>query len=130
MNSREHHIAVTAPSQIQQIVDLYFQGVFHGDTVLLTSLFDVHAQVYGVVDDQPYHKTAADYIAGVGKRQSPAALGAPYRMKLLAVDILGPIATVRLHSPMLGFDYHLYLTLSERDDGWKIVNKTFTAPAF
>ncbi|TFW19514.1 nuclear transport factor 2 family protein [Duganella callida] len=112
-------------NHLEKIVDQYFHGVYHGDTALLASLFDADAQVYGMIDGQPYHKTAAAYIDGVGKRRSPASLGEPYRMKLLSIDLLGAIATVRLHSPMLGFDYHLYLTLAQRQDGWKIVNKTF-----
>ncbi|MCC8404634.1 nuclear transport factor 2 family protein [Paraburkholderia sp. MMS20-SJTN17] len=112
--------------EILSLTDRYFQGVYHGNVELLTSLFDSSAQVYGVVSGEPYHKTAADYINGVGKRQSPASLGEPYRMRTLAVDVLGPIANVRLHSPMLGFDYYLYLTFAQRADGWKIVNKTFT----
>jgi len=112
-------------AHIETLVDQYFQGVFHGKTELLEALFDPAAQVYGVIDGKPYHKTAADYISGVAGRHSPASLGERYRMRLLAVDVLGEIANVRLHSPMLGFDYHLYLTLARRQDGWKIVNKTF-----
>jgi hypothetical protein len=116
-------------SQIIQLVEQYFLGVYHGDTKLLAELFDPAAQVYGVVNGEPYHKTAANYLVGVAGRQSPAALGEPYRMRLLAIDVLASIANVRLHSPMLGFDYHLYLTFAKRADGWKIVNKTFTHPA-
>jgi hypothetical protein len=115
--------------EILNLVDRYFQGVFNGDTELLATLFDPAAQVYGVIDGVPYHKTAFDYMAGVAKRQSPASLGEPYRMRTLSLDLLGDIANVRLHSPMLGFDYHLYLTLAKRQDGWKIVNKTFTQPS-
>jgi hypothetical protein len=115
-------------TEIHSLVEQYFQGVYHGNTELLSQLFDAAAQVYGVIDGQPYHKSAADYISGVGQRQSPAALGEPYRMKLLAVDVLGDIASVRLHSPMLGFDYQLYLTFALRPEGWKIVSKTFTHP--
>jgi hypothetical protein len=115
-------------THIQALVEQYFQGVYHGNTELLSQLFDPGAQVYGVIDGKPYHKTAADYISGVGNRQSPAELGEPYRMQLLAVEVLGDIANVRLHSPMLGFDYQLYLSFALRPEGWKIVNKTFTHP--
>lgn len=116
-------------AEILKLTDQYFSGVFNGDTELLSSLFDPAAQVYGVVDGKPYHKTAAAYIDGVGNRQSPASLGEPYRMRTMAVDVLGEIANVRLHSPQFNFDYHLYLTLAKRESGWKIVNKTFTHPS-
>jgi hypothetical protein len=111
---------------IAAIVDAYFNGVYSGDAASLSALFDVDAQVYGEVDGQPYHKTIHAYLDGVAARKSPKELGEPYRMKLLAVDRLGSIANVKLHSPMLGFNYHLYLTLCLRDGQWRIVNKTFT----
>lgn len=115
-------------THIQDLAEQYLQAVYHGNTALLSLLFDPAAQVFGVINGKPYHKTSADYISAVGNRQSPAELGEPYRMRLLAVDLLGDIANVRLHSPMLGFDYQLYLTFALRPEGWKIVNKTFTHP--
>jgi hypothetical protein len=42
------------------------------------------------------------------------------------MDISGNIANVKLHSPMFGFNYHLYLSLVLHDGRWRIVNKTFT----
>lgn len=111
---------------IESIVDAYLRGVYAGDTASLAGLFDPHAQVYGENGGQAYHKTIAAYLEGVASRKSPKELGEPYRMRLLAVDRLGAIASARLHSPMLGFDYHLYLTLRLIDGRWRIVNKTFT----
>lgn len=110
---------------IEAVVEAYFQGVYSGDTVSMAALFDPHAQVYGEIDGQAYHKTIAFYLEGVASRKSPKELGDPYRMQLLAVDTLGSIANVKLHSPMLGFNYHLYLTLRRIDGKWSIVNKTF-----
>jgi hypothetical protein len=110
---------------IPSIVDAYFNGVYTGDATALARLFDAAAQVYGENNGQAYHKPIAAYIEGVASRKSPQELGEPYRMKVLAVDELGSIATVTLHSPMLGFNYHLYLTLRRLDGKWSIVNKTF-----
>jgi hypothetical protein len=115
----DHHDSITA------IADAYLHGVYTGDTVTLASLFDPNAQVYGEINGQPYHKTIAAYLEGVASRQSAQQLGEPYRMEILTVDSLGSIATVTLHSPMLGFNYHLYLTLRRLDSKWSIVNKTF-----
>lgn len=115
----DHHDSIDA------IVNAYFNGVYTGDTASLASLFDTNAQVYGVIDGKAYHKPIAAYLDGVASRKSPQALGEPYRMRLLAVDNLGSIATATLHSPMLGFNYYLYLTLRQLDGKWSIVNKTF-----
>jgi Putative lumazine-binding len=110
---------------IASVVDAYLHGIYTGDTGTLATLFDVNAQVYGVVDGQAYHKSISAYLDGVAARKSPKELGEPYRMQLLAFDTLGSIASVRLHSPMFGFNYHLYLSLRQLDGKWSIVNKTF-----
>lgn len=110
---------------IANVVEAYFQGVYTGDTGVLSQLFDVDAQVYGENSGQAYHKPISAYLEGVAARKSPKELGEPYRMQTLAIDSLGPIANVKLHSPMLGFNYHLYLTLRQLDGKWAIVNKTF-----
>jgi hypothetical protein len=114
-----HHDSIDA------IVNAYFNGVYTGDTATLASLFDTDAQVYGEINGQAYHKPIAAYLEGVAARKSPQELGEPYRMKMLAVDKLGSIANVKLHSPMLGFNYHLYLTLRRLEGRWSIVNKAF-----
>jgi Putative lumazine-binding len=111
---------------IEQTVNAYFDGVYRGDVAALAGLFDIDAQVYGDIDGQPYHKSASSYLAGVAARKSPHELGEPYRMQLLAMDKQDNIASVKLHSPMLGFDYYLYLSLRRRDGQWLIVNKTFS----
>ena len=110
---------------IATVAEAYLRGVYEGDTATLATLFAPQAQVYGDIDGQPYFKTAAAYLEGVAGRASPQSLGEPYRMRVLSVDSMGGIANVRLHSPMLGFNYHLYLTLRRGIDGWRIVNKTF-----
>lgn len=110
---------------IASIVDAYFNGVYTGDAAGLARLFDAGAQVYGENNGQAYHKPIAAYLEGVTARKSPQELGEPYRMKTLAVDKLGSIANVTLHSPMLGFNYHLYLILRRLEGKWSIVNKTF-----
>lgn len=115
---------------IDSIVDAYLHGVYTGDTGTLATLFDVNAQVYGVIDGQAYHKSISAYLEGVAARKSPKERGEPFRMQMLAFDSLGSIANVRLHSPMLGFNYHLYLTLRRLDGKWSIVNKTFVNLGF
>jgi hypothetical protein len=116
----DHH------DSIASIVNAYLHGVYSGDVATLASLFDPGCQVYGELDGQPYFKSIAAYLEGVASRKSPQQLGEPYRMDILAVDSLGSIANAKLHSPMLGFNYHLYLTLRRLDGKWIIVNKTFS----
>jgi hypothetical protein len=113
------------------IAAAYLNAVYRGDAATLATLFDPNAQVYGEIDGQPYFKSATAYVEGVASRRSPQQLGEPYAMRVLAIDSLGEIACIKLHSPMLGFNYHLYLTVRRIDGEWRIVNKTFAqlAPA-
>lgn len=115
-----------ADKQIRIVVQSYFDGVYKGNVAVLEEIFDEAAQVYGEVDGQPYHKTITAYLDGVANRTSPKDNGDPYLMKVVSIDISGCIANVKLHSPMLGFNYYLYLSLVRRNAQWKIVNKTFT----
>jgi hypothetical protein len=115
-----------ADNEIRTVVRFYFEGVYNGNVALLATIFDEGAQVYGEVDGQSYHKTIGAYLEGVANRTSPKDNGDPYLMKLVSIDISGCIANVKLHSPMLGFNYHLYLSLVCNNERWKIVNKTFT----
>ena len=117
--------AAAGIADIAAVAEAYLRGVYEGDTAALATLFAPEAQVYGDIDGQPYFKTIAAYLEGVAGRASPQSLGEPWRMRVLSVDSMGSIGQVRLHSPMLGFNYHLYLTLRRGIDGWRIVNKTF-----
>lgn len=117
--------AVAGIADIAAVAEAYLRGVYEGDAAALATLFAPEAQVYGDIDGQPYFKSIAAYLEGVAGRASPQSLGEPWRMRVLSVDSMGGIGQVRLHSPMLGFNYHLYLTLRRGIDGWRIVNKTF-----
>ena len=88
------NVAITA------VAEVYLRGVYEGDTATLAALFAPEAQVYGDINGQPCFKTIAAYLAGVAGRASPQSLGEPYRMRVLAVNSMGSIASVRLHSPV------------------------------
>jgi hypothetical protein len=103
----------------------YFKGLYTGDTALLRTVFHPAAALFGARDGQPYHKGLDAYLDGVAQRASPASLGEPYRMQVLAIDVTHDIATARVHVPALGFNYVNYLSLVRRQGGWVIVNKVF-----
>ncbi|KQW89167.1 hypothetical protein ASC94_22205 [Massilia sp. Root418] len=125
MNELSDQPAAEAIAAVAAVADAYLRGVYEGDTTALAALFAPDAQVYGNINGQPYFKTIAAYLQGVAGRASPQSLGEPFRMRVLSADVMGNIGNVRLHSPMLGFNYHLYLTLRRGESGWRIVNKTF-----
>jgi len=112
-------------ADIFALVDAYFQSIYFGDAAALRSTFHPNCRLFADVNGAPYEKSVDEYVGGVAHRKSPNELGEPFRMQLIGVEILGPIAMVRTRQQMLGFNYHDFLTVLQRNGEWKIVSKTF-----
>lgn len=106
-------------------VDAYCRGVYLGDVVLLRTVFDARAQLFAQVRGQPYYRPLEEYLAVVAARQSPAALGEPFRMKPISIEVANDIAFAKVQCPIFEFNYLDYLTFVRQAGQWKIVNKTF-----
>jgi hypothetical protein len=111
---------------IAAVLGDYFKGLYAGDTALLRTVFHPAAALFAERGGQSYHKGLDAYLDGVAGRASPASLGEPYRMKVLAIDVTHDIAMARVHVPALGFNYVNYLSLVRWEGRWVIVNKVFT----
>ncbi|WP_109300182.1 nuclear transport factor 2 family protein [Aquimarina sp. AU474] len=112
--------------EIESLIIRYFEGIFHGDTIKLETCFHENVYIYGDIKGVDYTKSINEYLEGVKSRQSPKDLKETLKMKIIGIDIMGKIAMVKLHVPMLGYNYYDYLSLTKIDDNWKIVNKIFT----
>ncbi|WP_298417826.1 nuclear transport factor 2 family protein [uncultured Kordia sp.] len=112
--------------EIEQVIVNYFDGIFLGDTDKLSSCFHENAHIYGDIKGVAYEKKVEQYIQGVKERQSPKELRETFKMEIIGIDIMGTIAMVKLHVPMLGYNYYDYLSLTKVNTDWKIVNKIFT----
>ncbi|WP_430409393.1 nuclear transport factor 2 family protein [Kordia sp.] len=112
--------------EIENLITNYFMGIFNGDSAKLEACFDDNVHIYGDVKEIEYLKSIKEYLAGVENRPSPKDLGESFQMKIIGIDIMGKIAMVKLHVPMLGYNYYDYLSLATIDNNWKIVNKIFT----
>ena len=113
-------------NEIEKVITSYFEGLFYGDVNKLESCFTDNAFIYGDINGNPYKKIITEYIDGVKNRQSPNDLNETFKMEIIGVDIIGNIAMVKLHVPMLGYNYFDYLSLAKINNVWKIVNKIFT----
>ena len=112
--------------KIDQVITNYFEGIFYGDTDKLETCFVDKAIIYGDINGVPYKKNKKEYIDGVKNRQSPNELDEVFKMKTIGIEILGNVAMVKVHLPMLGYNYYDYLSLIKIDNDWKIVNKIFS----
>lgn len=111
--------------EVISVIENYFQGIYQGDTTLLRSVFHRDSLLVGDVKGSPYQKNVDEYLTTVANRKSLAELKEPFKMKILSVEVLGIIALAKVHVPMLGYNYYDYLSLSQIDQQWKIVNKLF-----
>ncbi|WP_298540880.1 nuclear transport factor 2 family protein [uncultured Aquimarina sp.] len=113
-------------NEIEKVITNYFEGLFQGDVNKLESCFTDNAFIYGDINGSPYKKSIMEYLDGVKNRQSPNDLKETFKMEIIGIDIIENIAMVKLHVPMLSYNYYDYLSLTKIDDNWKIVNKIFT----
>ena len=111
---------------IEDLISNYFSGIYHGDVTQLATCFHENTILYGDINGEDYLKNVSDYLEGVQNRKSPEELGESFEMKIIGLDIMGKIATAKLHVPMLDYNYYDYLSLSKIGKEWKIVNKLFT----
>lgn len=113
-------------AEIQETISNYFKGIFFGDIPKLRSAFHHQCLLFGDINGQPYFKTVTEYLEGVQNRKSPNELGEPFKMTILSIELRNSIAYVKLHVPMLGFNYYDYISINKIDGRWMIVNKLFT----
>ena len=112
--------------EIEHLIINYFEGIFYGDVAKLKECFHSNTHIYGDIKNVDYLKSIEEYLEGVKNRQSPNDLNEEFKMGIIGIDIMGKIAMVKLHVPMLGYNYYDYLSLVKDDKSWKIVNKLFT----
>lgn len=117
---------MSAHEEILTVAHHYFDGLFHGDVALLRKIFHPEAKLFGEVKGQPYMKSLEDYLTVVASRKSPHDLGETRRMAVISVEVTGSVGVVHAHCPMLGYNYHDYLSFCGAGDRWQIVNKLFT----
>jgi len=107
-------------------VDTYFNGLYAGDVEALRRAFHPRARLTGVVRGEPYERALDDYLAVVEGRVAPEKRGETRAMRVVSIERIGDIASVRANVTMLGFDYVDILSLVRERGEWSIVHKNFT----
>src|SRR5580692_4588801 len=103
--------------------EAYFKGIYEGDVNLLGSIFYSGALLFGDAAGKPYFKTIAQYLDGVGHRQSPKDSGKPFKGEILSVEVINSIAMAKVNVRMYDFNYFELLSFHKLDGKWVIVNK-------
>lgn len=107
---------------ITSIVKSYFEGLYHGDVGLLSTIF--HPDVW--LKAPSMRRSLSEWMADVATRSSPAEQGLPFNFKLLSIDIVQDQAMVKIHCPLFDFNYIDFLGLLKEENKWLIVNKMYS----
>lgn len=117
---------MTDDQQIRAVIDDYFQGLYRSDRVSLERAFHAEARISGWDEGKLIDAPAAKFIDFVANVSAPADDGEAYEMTVESLDIAGSAATAKVCDLYKGLQFTDYLTLLRFDEGWRIVNKTFS----
>ncbi len=113
-------------TEIEQVLQTYFDGLYEGDTAKLGHAFHDVAHLFSVDDGKLADLPREQWFELVRGRQSAQSRDLPRRDWVVQIDRSGPstaFAKVQCQIPPRYFTD--YLTLAKLADGWKIVSKTF-----
>ena len=111
--------------EIQNTVQLYFDGMYHSDTGLLKQAFHSAAFLMGYYEGNFAHIPLETWLDIIGKTPAPSKNGEVYDMRIVSIDITETVAVVKVADLYLGLRFTDYLSLVKTGDGWTIVNKVF-----
>ncbi len=114
-----------ALSSIGKTVQSYFEGMHFGDTSRLRNVFHPDACLFGYYNGEFSRMPFEDWMAEVEGMDKPAETGEVFDMVIVATDVTGPIAQVKVAELYAGHRYVAYLSLVQIDGDWKVVNKLY-----
>ena len=112
---------------IEKVLQVYFDGLYEGDTKKLGEAFHPSSHLYSAGGDgKAADWPRTDWFKMVEGRPSAKSKGSVRADRIVSIDFSGPttaIAKVECQIPPRYFtDYLTFVKLAE---GWKIVSKTF-----
>ena len=111
---------------ITEVLQLYFDGLYHSDTTRLARVFHPRALYACASDGKLLHLDMQDYFPIVDKRPSPASRGEPRRDRILSVELAGPVTAFARVECAIGPKFFTdLLTLIHLDGRWQIISKVF-----
>jgi hypothetical protein len=112
---------------VENVLRLYFDGLYEGDTAKLGEVFHAASHLYSVGGDgKAADMPRADWFAAVAGRPSGKAKGSPRADRIVSIDFSGPgtaFAKVECQLPPRYFTD--YLTLLKVDGNWQVIAKAF-----
>ncbi|UVE17158.1 nuclear transport factor 2 family protein [Pseudomonas sp. LS44] len=110
---------------IGETIQLYFDGMHHGDTARLRQAFHPQAFLFGYFNGKFCHDSLDAWMKEVADTPKPIDNDEAYDMRIVSTDVSGQVAIVKVAVLYLGLRFTDYLTLSQLDGRWQIVNKAY-----
>lgn len=117
---------MTAFAAVTDVLETYFDGLYHADTDRLAIAFHPKA-IYATADETPLlYRTMDEYFPVVAKRVSPASRDEPRRDVIDSIEFAGKnTAFARVRCSIGNKDFVDFLTLVRTDGAWRIMAKIF-----
>ncbi len=110
---------------ITRTIDDYFQGMYQSDRARIERAFHPDAVISGNFDGAYRRRTRDGFAEFVATVPAPAKNGVPYDMVIVAIDVSGDAAVVKVRDLYLNRYFVDYLTLLKSNGTWVIINKTY-----
>jgi protease I len=110
---------------IGETIEHYFYGMHTGDTARLRKAFHPDAYLFGYYHGEFSRISLEEWMAEVEAMDRPIDSGETFDMRIVAMDVTGPTATVKVALLYAGLRFTDYLTLMQFDNTWKIINKSY-----
>jgi hypothetical protein len=110
---------------ISETVQDYFEGMHFRDIDRLRKAFHPTACLYGYRNGEFTYLQLEQWLGRLESRPTPADVGECFDMKIVATDVTGQVASVKVRDLYRGLWFTDYLSLLKIENRWAIVNKTF-----
>lgn len=111
---------------IAEVLQLYFDGLYHSDTARLGQVFHPNALYACATEGALLHLGMQNYFPIVDKRPSPASRGEPRRDRIISIEFAGPVTAIARVECAIGPKFFTdLLTLVHLDGRWQIIAKVF-----
>ncbi len=117
-------------SEISQVIQQYFDGLYQGDATLLKQAFSPDATICGYGGDGGLKTLSLkQFLELIGGWPVPKENGEDFDMTVDSIDITGTVASAKVRDLYQGRDFTDYLSLVKTPKGWRIFGKVFHSEA-
>ncbi len=116
-------------TEIPELVNAYYLGMYTGDGQLLRQVFDPSARLRGFFADRFLDSDLEAFIAAMSAGQSPMQLGQPRDVEIQQSRVDDDIATVVVRDTLHGATFVDHLTLVRQAGNWRVVHKAYFTPS-